>query len=82
MVITSAAGPIVIDPNTTLQFQSGGAGVGDYGFTTGGVWTFSNPFTLSNATIKATSLPGSAGSGGLYMCIDSTGAIYKKSSCP
>jgi hypothetical protein len=27
-------------------------------------------------------LPTSAGSGGLYMCIDTNGAMYKKSACP
>lgn len=38
--------------------------------------------TLSDSTINMTALPASAGSGGLNVCVDSTGKLYKKSSCP
>jgi hypothetical protein len=27
-------------------------------------------------------LPASAGAGGMYVCVDSAGALYKKASCP
>jgi hypothetical protein len=40
----------------------------------------SGPSTLPSLTLSA--IPSSAGSGGLYVCVDSTGATYKKSSCP
>ncbi len=36
----------------------------------------------ANGSISAPRLPTSAGSGGLYLCVDNTGVIYKKSSCP
>jgi hypothetical protein len=29
-----------------------------------------------------THLPSSAGAGGLYVCADSAGALYRKSACP
>jgi hypothetical protein len=32
--------------------------------------------------ITASGLPTSAGSGGLYACVDSVGAMYKKATCP
>jgi hypothetical protein len=38
--ISTSAGPIVINPATTLQFQSNGTGIGDFGLTTAGQWTF------------------------------------------
>jgi hypothetical protein len=34
----------------------------------------------NNPTIPG--LPASAGGGGLYVCVDSTGVLYKKASCP
>ena len=36
----------------------------------------------TTATLKVASIPTSAGGGGLYVCVDSTGATYKKASCP
>lgn len=33
-------------------------------------------------TLLMPNIPTSAGSGGLYVCVDSTGATYKKASCP
>jgi hypothetical protein len=32
--------------------------------------------------LNAPALPTSAGSGGIYVCVDSSGNLYKKSSCP
>ena len=37
---------------------------------------------VSAATLAIPSIPTSAGSGGLYVCVDTTGATYKKASCP
>ncbi len=39
---------------------------------------------ITNPTSKlaVSGLPGSSGSGGLYVCVDSNGNFYKKSSCP
>ena len=48
-----------------------------------------DPYALSVAggtnlygTVLASGLPSSAGGGGLYVCVDSTGVLYQKSSCP
>ena len=37
---------------------------------------------MADGTVAAPSLPGSAGAGGVYVCVDSTGVFYKKASCP
>ena len=42
---------------------------------TGAKATFAVPITAS-------ALPTTAGAGGLYVCIDSTGVMYKKAACP
>ena len=48
-----------------------------------GTINFFNRMTSSGAhTFKVNGLPASAGGGGLYVCVDSTGVFYKKSSCP
>jgi hypothetical protein len=52
-----------------------------------GVWILTGPATFNGAVVASTTLaidaiPSSAGSGGLYVCIDSSGNTYKKSSCP
>jgi hypothetical protein len=38
--------------------------------------------TIFGASIKLSTLPASAGAGGMYVCVDSAGALYKKASCP
>lgn len=39
--------------------------------------------TLSGlGALKVTGLPASAGSGGLFVCVDNVGAFYKKATCP
>lgn len=40
------------------------------------------PAITLNAGVVAPSLPTSAGSGGLNVCVDVAGVLYKKSSCP
>ncbi len=35
-----------------------------------------------SAALTIPTLPASAGSGGIYVCIDNTGKLYQKSSCP
>ncbi len=37
---------------------------------------------FANAGITAPSLPASAGAGGINLCIDNVGVVYKKASCP
>jgi hypothetical protein len=38
--------------------------------------------TIFGASIKLSTLPASAGAGGLAVCIDTGGQLYKKASCP
>lgn len=35
-----------------------------------------------NGSIQMTKLPTSAGTGGLFLCVDTSGVIYKKATCP
>jgi hypothetical protein len=37
---------------------------------------------LGSGEVQMPLLPGIAGSGGVYLCVDTTGNIYKKSTCP
>jgi hypothetical protein len=41
-----------------------------------------NNATIIGSTVTMPNLPSSAGSGGLYVCVDNTGKFYMKSSCP
>jgi Chaperone of endosialidase/Phage Tail Collar Domain len=50
LLVQVNAGPFVVNAATTLQFQSSGSGVGDYGLTTASVWTFP-AITLTGAVI-------------------------------
>ena len=53
------------------------------GFGSSGVDAISNTlFFIGQGTVQMSSLPSSAGSGGLYVCRDNTGVLYTKSSCP
>ena len=46
------------------------------------IFNFAN-FVVSGAgAVTAKGLPASAGSGGLYVCVDTNGVMYKKSACP
>jgi hypothetical protein len=47
---------------------------------TGGITA--SAIVFSSGTMTVTGLPASAGAGGLYVCVDSNGVFYKKSSCP
>ena len=58
--IQTNAGPLLLNPNTTLQFQSNSVAVGDYGLTTASIWTlkglavttsFSAPGLVTNASL-------------------------------
>lgn len=66
----------------SLNFSGSGVAIGDYNTTTASTWTFAAAVTINNATVKITTLPGSAGGGGLFVCIDSSGVMYKKATCP
>ena len=56
-----------------LQITTGGNAI--VGESSGNILT-----VLGN--LKVANVPTSAGSGGLYVCVDSAGIFYKKSSCP
>jgi hypothetical protein len=49
--------------------------------TSGNAFT-SGGFAVSYAGAIVATLPTSAGSGGLYVCVDTSGTFYKKSACP
>ena len=51
-------------------------------FTRGSGFSLTGAKTVFDTPVTAPALPTSAGSGGLYVCIDSTGALYKKVTCP
>jgi hypothetical protein len=56
------------------------------GFTTGSggieITSSSGTILLAGSTFNITTLPTSAGGGGIYVCVDSSGNLYKKSACP
>jgi len=95
VVTGTYSGTPIVAAAVGLVFQaspvSGNAYVGSY--STGGVTTLhlqaNNGGALidgmvigSTGGITTPALPTSAGSGGLYDCVDSTGIHYKKSACP
>jgi hypothetical protein len=80
---------------TTLVWGNGGAQIGQLSFGSGfislGPTSSNTGVTISSSgsgklTLAGnpimTLVPTSAGSGGLYLCIDSSGNVYQKSSCP
>jgi trimeric autotransporter adhesin len=85
-LIQSNAGPVVLNTATTLQFQSGGTGIGDYGLTAGGAWTFranvitqstfqvANVFMGSPVTFASLAGP-SAASGYIFRLSDGTSGL-------
>lgn len=82
-VLTSLSGgdlQITVTGDASNPFASV---VADTGLTGGLKLTASGgPLTLSGTSFVMTTLPGSAGGGGLYMCVDTSGVLYKKSACP
>jgi hypothetical protein len=46
------------------------------------IYNNSAVLTMTNISMNVPGLPTSAGSGGLYICVDTSGNFYKKSSCP
>lgn len=48
----------------------------------GGTWEVDGAGNQITQTLRISALPGSGGSGGLFLCADSTGATYKNSTCP
>jgi len=51
-------------------------------FGSGGVFEVTNAGLTTTDTLNLAAIPTSAGSGGLYICIDTSGNTYKKSTCP
>ena len=79
------------DTNTSGNNWAFGPGVGTgsasslniYNYTTTTtVFQISNAGKLTVPTLNLSAAPTSAGSGGLYLCIDTSGNTYKKASCP
>lgn len=66
--LASATGFTIYDAANTLSF---------FNYTAGSTKKLDIASVFSNSGI-----PTSAGSGGLYVCVDTTGAMYKKASCP
>ena len=81
----------IVDTNTGGNNWAFGPGVGigspsslniyNYNTTTT-VFQISNAGQLTIPTLNVSAVPTSAGSGGLYLCIDTSGNTYKKASCP
>ncbi len=74
---TGLAGAIftVGDTNGKLTISPAGSGILTLGSAGGSA-------IIAPATVSAPALPGSAGGGGLYMCVDTAGQLYKKAACP
>lgn len=62
----------VLCDNGALALSNGGA--------TGVLLLASGQSIIPSLTLST--IPSSAGTGGMYVCVDSTGATYKKASCP
>lgn len=77
-LLLSTAGNSFISANNA----NGGAGsnVDIQGFN--GTTNVTALVALASGGVQTPNLPTSAGSGGLYDCVDSTGVHYKKASCP
>lgn len=54
----------------------------DAGWTDVNVGNTTAALTLFGVSFKLTTLPSSAGVGGLAVCVDNLGVLYKKASCP
>lgn len=65
--------------NLTLEHASGSA---DLILGAGSTTLANTVITLQTSTLTLPSLPSSAGGGGKYACVDNTGVVYIKSSCP
>ena len=48
----------------------------------GNIFNFANFKVTGAGAITAIGLPSSAGAGGLYVCVDTSGVFYKKAACP
>lgn len=84
----SSGGTINSTAASGNAFSSSGFGVTSAGAltsaslaaTSGGIT--SPGFSVSSVGAVDATLPTSAGSGGLYVCVDTSGTFYKKSACP
>ncbi len=63
--------------NVTAYYNVKGTG-GSHIFQVGGAASL----TIDTSGILSTTIPTSAGAGGVYLCIDSSGRVYKKAACP
>ncbi len=67
------------NPSNEIAFCAGSSGPA---IKVTGAGTPSTSITNIAGTLTVAAAPRGAGGGGLYLCIDSTGATYKKASCP
>jgi hypothetical protein len=67
----------IIDPTVNVAIAGQGSGSATQ-FFAGSTLTAK----INTSGIQVPGLPVSAGGGGMYVCVDSTGIFYKKSSCP
>lgn len=61
---------------------TGNTGAGEFDIFLGPSSSVTHPLSITGTGIQMADLPTSAGSGGLVVCIDTSGNLYKKSSCP
>jgi hypothetical protein len=86
--LTLTAGPSATGSAATVRWSGGGSllidalnATGNISLRTGA--TPSNAITISAAQLVALpAIPTSAGAGGLNVCVDTSGVLYKKASCP
>ena len=88
VINVSGAGPGSIKSTTNSNnfLDAGGGSSGQWtmraGATPTTVYTATASLLTVGVPLTLTAIPSSAGSGGLYVCIDTSGSTYKKSACP
>ena len=76
-------GGFTINSRIVMQGTAAAFAVGsDVNYTVQTYGNASAATTISGASIKLSTLPASAGAGGLTVCVDTSGALYKKAACP
>ena len=81
--VVEDGGGFVINSRIVLQGNAATFGVGsDAGYTTQNYGNSTSTTTIFGSSIKMATLPGAAGGGGLAVCVDTAGVLYKKAACP
>ena len=77
------AAQITIDADAMLANTGHAAGVATgASITSVSIGVSGASLSLPSTSITAAGLPASAGTGGVYVCVDTTGKLYKKAACP